>query len=80
MAKGSRVRVAREFSHGSGACILEVMMQGKGVDPGSPTQAENGQAGMFLGTRQPVPPSTPSSDSQEDRNLRKVQEELKEVM
>ena len=40
------------------------MMQGKGVDPGSPTQAENGQAGAFLGTRQPVPPSTPSSGSQ----------------
>ena len=39
-------------------------MQGKGVDPGSPTQAENGQAGAFLGTRQPVPPSTPSSGSQ----------------
>ena len=39
-------------------------MQGKGVDPGSPTQAENGQAGVFLGARQPVPPSSGSQGRQ----------------
>ena len=31
---------------------------------GSPTQAENGQAGMCVGAGQPIPPSTPSSDGQ----------------
>ena len=53
----------REFSHGSGACALEVMMQDKG-DPGSPTRAENGHAGVFVGAGQSIPPSFPSSNSQ----------------
>ena len=61
---GSRDCVfAREFSHGSGACTLEMMMRGKG-DPGSPTRDENGQAGIFVGAGQPIPPSSPSSDGQ----------------
>ena len=34
------------------------------IQGASPTQAESGQAGAFLGARQPVPPSTPSSGSQ----------------
>ena len=40
------------LSHGSGACLKLSEMQGC---PGSPTQAELGQAGGV-----PIPPSTPS--------------------